>query len=200
MTSVVGRRTAQAAGTWRIIGRWTAGVVGFPIGGLVAMTVVGAVDSTSTALVAGAITGVILGTAQALASNSLLRLAWVAATTVGLSMGLAVGATAVDFDTSIGALATQGVVSGLAVGFAQAIVLHRAAPGWISLAWTPFLGACWALGWTITTAAGVDVERQYTVFGATGALVVTALTAWLPLASSAMNDQVVGGARSSKTG
>jgi hypothetical protein len=41
---------------------------------------------------------------------------------------------------------------------------------------------CWATGWAITTSAGVDVESQYTVFGATGALVVTGLTTILPLA------------------
>ena len=28
----------------------------------------------------------------------------------------------------------------------------------------------WALGWTVTTLAGIDVERQYMNFGASGAL------------------------------
>ena len=96
---------------------------------------------------------------------------------------MAVGATAVDFDTSLGALAWQGAISGAAIGGAQAVALVRTtALGAVrAAAWPPFLAACWALGWTITTSAGVDVERQYTVFGATGALVVTALTAVLPL-------------------
>jgi hypothetical protein len=31
--------------------------------------------------------------------------------------------------------------------------------------------ALWALGWTVTTLAGIDVERQYMAFGASGALV-----------------------------
>jgi hypothetical protein len=44
------------------------------------------------------------------------------------------------------------------------------------------LAGLWALGWTITAAAGVDVEAQYTVFGASGAIVVTAATAILPIA------------------
>jgi hypothetical protein len=34
----------------------------------------------------------------------------------------------------------------------------------------------WALGWTVTTAAGVDVERQYAVFGALGAITFMALS------------------------
>jgi hypothetical protein len=33
----------------------------------------------------------------------------------------------------------------------------------------------WALGWTITAAAGVGVGRQYAVFGAFGAVTVMAL-------------------------
>ena len=33
----------------------------------------------------------------------------------------------------------------------------------------------WALGWTVTTSIGVDVERQYVVFGSAGAIAVTAL-------------------------
>ena len=42
-------------------------------------------------------------------------------------------------------------------------------------------GALWALGWAITASIGVDVETQYTVFGSSGAVVVTALTAVLPV-------------------
>jgi hypothetical protein len=48
-------------------------------------------------------------------------------------------------------------------------------------AWVPTLSALWALGWAVTTAIGVDVESQYTVFGSSGALVVTAATAVLPV-------------------
>jgi hypothetical protein len=39
--------------------------------------------------------------------------------------------------------------------------------------------ALWALGWTVTTAAGVDVERQYAVFGALGAIAFMALSGLL---------------------
>jgi hypothetical protein len=34
----------------------------------------------------------------------------------------------------------------------------------------------WALGWTVTAAAGVDVDRQYAVFGAFGAITFMALS------------------------
>ena len=42
------------------------------------------------------------------------------------------------------------------------------------------LSAAWALGWTITTAVGVEVGEQFTVFGSSGAVTVTALTLVLP--------------------
>ena len=42
--------------------------------------------------------------------------------------------------------------------------------------WAPVVAIAWPLGWTVTWAAGVDVERGYYVFGASGALVFAALT------------------------
>jgi len=174
----------RAARTRAVAGRWILGFVGFPLGGLVAMATVGAIDTSSTALAGGALTGLVLGAVQSVASPVLPRASWVAATAVGLASGLAIGATAVDFDTSLGALAAQGAICGAVLGLAQAAVLVRSTTlgrRW-SACWVPFLAACWAIGWTITAAAGVDVERQYTVFGATGAIAVAALTTVLPLA------------------
>jgi hypothetical protein len=41
----------------------------------------------------------------------------------------------------------------------------------------------WALGWFVTDAViGTNVDQQFYVFGASGALTVTALTAGLPFA------------------
>ena len=51
----------------------------------------------------------------------------------------------------------------------------------LAFAWVPALGVLWAAGWAITTAFGVDVESQYTVFGSSGALFVTAATVVLPV-------------------
>lgn len=34
----------------------------------------------------------------------------------------------------------------------------------------------WALGWIVTTAAGIGVDQRFTNFGASGAIVVTALS------------------------
>ena len=74
----------------------------------------------------------------------------------------------------------QGAVTGFAVGAAQAVVL---APrlGRVALAWPAALATIWAVGWAVTYAFGIQVDEQFTVFGSSGAVVVTALTAALPL-------------------
>jgi hypothetical protein len=155
---------------------------GFPLGGLAAMAFPGPIDSIGAALIGGLVTGAILGAVQAwgLGRRRPAPDLWIVATAVGLMIGLGVGAGAVDFRTSLGALAVQGATCGFAVGLAQALVL-RPRLGRLAWAWPPALAAIWALGWTITTSIGVEVDEQFTVFGSAGALVVTALTAVLPI-------------------
>ena len=122
-----------ARGQWlRSAARWMVTFVGFPAGGLAAMLIVGPVDSIAAALAGGLVTGAIIGVVQAWG----LRLgvdrgrgpavAWVAATAIGLMVGLGIGATAVDFGTSLTALVIQGAICGLIVGAAQAFVLQSA--------------------------------------------------------------------------
>ena len=53
--------------------------------------------------------------------------------------------------------------------------------GRAALAWPAALTAIWAVGWAVTYAFGIQVDDQFTIFGSSGALVVTALTAALPL-------------------
>ena len=176
-----------ARGHWlRSTARWMVTFLGFPAGGLAATLIVGPVDSTAAALAGGLVTGAIIGVAQAWG----LRLGvgrgrgpavvWVAATAIGLMVGLGIAATAVDFGTSLTALVTQGAICGLVVGAAQAFAL-RAPLGRLSLLWPPALAAIWAIGWTVTTVGGIQVEDQFTVFGSFGAITVTAITAVLPV-------------------
>lgn len=178
-TTIAAPTTAYLA---RTIVRWMVSFVGFPLGGLAAMSLVGAVDSTAHAITGGLVTGGILGVAQAWGMRAELRqtLTWLATTAVGLAVGLATGATVVDFGTGIGDLAVQGAISGVAVGAAQAAALLPRL-GTIAYAWPVLLAAAWASGWAITTAVGVQVGNQFTVFGAAGAVTVTLLTAVLPV-------------------
>jgi hypothetical protein len=163
--------------------RWLPTFLGFPLGGLAAKLAVGPIDGVVPAVAGGAITGAMLGAVQSwgVAPSGPPARQWIAATTAGMTIGLPVAAAAVDYGTSLGDLAVQGAICGLAVGAAQAALL----PARIGRIWVPALSALWALGWAITTSIGVDVETRYTVFGSSGAVVVTIATAGLPVALSA---------------
>jgi hypothetical protein len=145
--------------------RWMVTFLGFPLGGFVAGLIVGAVDGPVPAILGGLIAGA----------------RWIAATAIGLALGLGIGAAAVDYATDLSALVIQGAICGIAVGAAQAVVL-RPRLGRLAYAWPPALAALWAAGWAISTSIGVQVDEQFIVFGSSGAIVVTALTAVLPIA------------------
>ncbi len=165
--------------TTRIALRWLPTFLGFPLGGFAAELIAGPVDSLAAAVVGGAITGAVLGAVQAwgMGENGPPARDWIAATTVGLTVGLAIGSAAVGYGTELADLVVQGGICGLAIGSAQAFVLR----GRVGYLWAPALSALWALGWAITTSIGIDVETQYAVFGSSGALVVTAATVVLPM-------------------
>ena len=159
--------------------RWLPTFLGFPAGGLVAELIAGPVDGLAAALLAGAITGSILGAVQSwgMGPNGPPAREWIAATTAGLAVGLALGSAAVGYGTSLADLVVQGAICGLAIGGAQALVLR----GRAAYLWAPALSALWALGWAITTSIGIDVDARWAVFGSSGALFVTAATAVLPV-------------------
>jgi hypothetical protein len=158
--------------------RWLPTLAGFPLGGFAAELIAGPVDGLDAALLGGAVTGVVLGAIQScgIGSNGPPAHQWIAATTAGLTVGLALGSAAVGYGTELRDLVVQGAICGLAIGTAQALVLR----GRAAYLWAPTLSALWALGWATSTSIGVDVETQYAVFGSSGALVVTAATAVLP--------------------
>jgi hypothetical protein len=159
--------------------RWLPTFLGFPLGGALAELSAGPVDGLLAAVIAGAVTGLVLGAVQSwgMSPNGPSPRQWITATTVGLTGGLALGSAAVGYSTSVGDLVVQGAICGLAIGTAQALVVR----GRFAYVWAPALSALWALGWAITASIGVDVETQYAVFGSSGAVVVTAATAVLPV-------------------
>ena len=122
----------------------------FLIAGIAAQAAAGRINDAAAALAGGLGAGAVIGT------------------------GLFTGAWAVGYGTSVGELALMGAITGLPVGAAQAFLLRgRVARSWMWAAAMPLL---WALGWTVTAAAGVGVDRQYAVFGAFGAITFMALS------------------------
>jgi hypothetical protein len=154
---------------------WTAGFVAFIIGGALATAATGRIDDFRSALLGGLIAGAVIGTGQWLVARRLLDpKTWIPATAVAMSIGLAVGAWLVGYGTSLSELALMGFLTGIPLGAAQAYLLRdRLANAWVWAAAVPLL---WALGWTVTTAGGIDVDRQFAVFGAYGAITFMALS------------------------
>jgi hypothetical protein len=173
--------TTQRRSTARIFGRWMATFLGYPLGGYAAYLTTGRVDSLLPALLGGLLTGAILGAVQVwgLGQNRPPASSWIVATAVGLMVGLGLGSAVVDYDTSLAALISQGAVTGLFVGLAQgAVLLPRI--GRLAYAWPGFFAVVAAVGWAVTTTAGIGVDLQFTIFGSSGAVVATGLTFVLP--------------------
>ena len=156
-------------------------LVSFPIGGLLADLAVNGVDSVGTALVGGLITGVVIGAAEWFALRRWISWLWVAATTLGFAAGLTAGTAIVDYGIGRGDIVLMGAVTGVGVGVLQALVLarHRVSGAfWWAVANPP----AWAVGWLVTSyVISRNVKEQFTIFGASGAIVFGLLT-WFVLA------------------
>jgi len=155
---------------------WTAGFLAFPIAGVAAQAATGRINDARSALLGGLVAGAVIGTGQWLVARRLLGAprVWIPATALAMGVGLLVGAWAVGYGTSLGELALMGAITGIPIGVAQANLLRdRLANAWMWAAAMPLL---WALGWTVTTAGGIDVDRQFAVFGAYGAITFMALS------------------------
>jgi hypothetical protein len=158
--------------------RWLAVAAGFPVAGLIGWAIGGHVDAVGPALVGGAITGAGLGAVEWWAADGAFgrAAAWIGSSTVGYAAGLAAGAALVGYDTDLGALAVMGLVSGAALGIAQGVTLARQGDARLAAAWGGSMPVLFALGWCASTAIGVSVDDQFTVFGAAGAVVFMLLS------------------------
>jgi len=154
---------------------WTAGFVAFIVGGALATAAVGRVNDVGSALLGGLIAGAVIGTGQWLVARRLLDAkTWIPATAFAMSIGLVVGAWVVGYGTSLSELALMGFITGIPLGAAQAYLLRdRLANAWL---WGAAMPLLWALGWTVTTVGGIDVDRQFAVFGLYGAITFMALS------------------------
>lgn len=163
--------TRRALRAWLV---WTAGFLAFPVSGIAGTVVAGRVDAPAAAALGGLATGVVLGLGQALASSGRLPiLRWAVATAAAMAVGLLVGAHLVGYGTSLRDLVVMGAVTGAVLGPVQALALPGAARHrW---AWAAAMPAMWAAGWAVTTSAGIAVTDQFTIFGASGAVTVTAI-------------------------
>ena len=142
---------------------WIVTALAFPPAGYIAHEVVGRVDGVGAALLSGVITGVLIGLAQwALLRGRGASPCWIVATAAGFGIGLAAGAAVVGYETSLGALVAMGAVCGVAIGLAQ-VAASLVASRRGSRGHSP--PVCLAIGWAVTTGAGINVDDQWPVFG-----------------------------------
>ena len=161
--------------------RWAAVALAFPVAGLIGRAVGGDVDAVGAALIGGTLTGAGLGAAQWLAARDMFGRwpAWVGASAVGYGVGLAAGAALVDYETDLGSLVAMGAVSGAVLGAGQGLALAAQNRKRLAVAWAAAMPALFAIGWSVTTLGGIDVDKQFTVFGAYGAVAFMLLSGLL---------------------
>ncbi len=172
---MIANNRTRAVG-WRFFLWWMLTFLGFPLGGVLALLVVGSIDGVASGALGGALAGAAIGAAQWLVLRRYLRVGpdWILVTALGVAIGDGVGALLTGGGTGIGSLLVIGLATGVAVGLLQWTLLRgrvRAANLWV-----PVVTIAWPIGWTVTWSVGVDVERAYAVFGSTGALACTAIT------------------------
>jgi hypothetical protein len=166
----------KAAG-WRFFLWWMLAFLGFPLGGYLAFVLVGSVEGAVSGALGGALAGAVIGAAQWLVLRRYLRVGpeWILATALGVAIGDALGALLTGAGTGLGSLLITGLATGVAAGLLQWGLFLRGRLLLASL-WPPVVAIAWPVGWTVTWAFGIDVERGYYAFGASGALVFAAIT------------------------
>jgi len=170
--------TSMTGSRRRLALRWLAAIIGFPIGGFVGHLVAGPAATAPAALISGLIAGAVIGTGQAIALGLPSRpmALWAGVTALGLGVGLA-GVTALigQIDTMTDAVAL-GAFSGLTLGAGQAVALARlrVPNAWV---WVLTTALAWSLGWLTTSAIGVALAAGWPVYGLSGAIVSTIISA-----------------------
>ena len=182
MTSLSHRTSTTSGQTFSRPRVWAwplAILLGFPIGGLVANLIVGAVDSVGAALAGGLIAGAMVGATQWLALRRVVPWVWIAATSIGMAAGLTLGAVLVDYAIARVDLMLMGAVTGAVVGGLQAILLareHISGAAW----WAVINPPAWALAWLVSSyVISANIDDRFTNFGASGCLVYALLTGLL---------------------
>ena len=149
---------------------WGAAFLGFPIGGAVATALVGPIETVGAATIAAAVAGGVLGAAQWVVLRQRLPLSpqWAPATAGAMAIGMALAHALLGDDTSPLPLLPRGLVTGAAIGAAQAILLRGALR--TPAIWAAVVTLGWPLGWAVAAATGLNLAPKWAVFGATGSL------------------------------
>ena len=89
------------------------------------------------------------------------------------------GAAVVGYHTDVGSLAAMGAITRVFLGLGQGVALAQQGRRQLAFAWGIATPVLLALGWVATTFIGVNVDEQFTVFGAAGAIVFMLLSGFV---------------------
>jgi hypothetical protein len=167
----------------KIVFSWIGlALLAFPLAGYAGWGVSGHVDAVVPALIGGAITGAGIGFVQWMFLRRDLDIGpvWILGTGLALAAGLAVGSAVVNYEVSTGQLAIMGAISGAPIGIVQGLLLRKRFSLWP--VWMVAMPVLFASAWIVSASIGVDVDNQFTVFGASGSIVFGLLTGVLMMA------------------
>jgi hypothetical protein len=85
-----------------------------------------------------------------------------------MAAGMALGQVLLGDSTTMQPLLLRGLVVGAAIGAAQAGLLRGILP--TPTMWAAVVTLGWPLAWAVSAAIGLDLTRNWAVFGASGAL------------------------------
>ena len=155
---------------------WMLAFLGFPLGGSLAIALIGPLDSVLKSPVGGAAAGLVIGLLQWIALRQLLPMdgRWVISTVIGMATGVFLSVALFGFATDLTSIVYRALITGLSVGIAQSLAMRQLRG---ALLWMPLIPIAYTIGWVITSQfIGRSVEAQFTVFGASGALTFQIIT------------------------
>lgn len=156
---------------------WVLAFIGFPIGGALALLLIGQMENGFEGFIGGAVVGVIVGAAQMLALRRRLPVdwRWISVTGVGMAVGVSLSVAILGTGSTREAILMRAPLTGLLLGVAQWFILKnvvRSAQWWVAVVILVYTAA-----WAITALViGNFVDQGFVVFGSSGALVYQALT------------------------
>ncbi len=162
---------------WPFLGGWTLAFIGFPLGGLAAFTLLGAMNTPFNGLIGGLIAGACLGLTQGLALRQprpfLFR--WILVTALGMGLGFSLSLLLLGAATDSAGILGRALITGAALGVAQAVGL-RLSFGW-SLAWALLITVMYTVAWWVTSLVIQDsVNLGWVTFGSSGAILYQFVT------------------------
>ncbi len=156
---------------------WVITFLGFPLGGLLVTLVIGPLTTPVQGILGGALAGLVIGAAEWLALRRRLPLAplWIAATAAGMAIGVGLSMALFGAENTMTAILTRAVVSGLALGLAQWLILRAYVR--LAILWPLAVMIAFVVAWFITAQViGDNRSLGFVVFGSSGAVTFQALT------------------------